>query len=190
MQRSLLLCTKCNATLAEEFTHASSVQVCHSCRSQIEVEIFPALYRQFSPGQKGETIVADEASCFYHLEKKAVIPCEICGRFLCALCDIELDGQHLCPGCLESGRRKGTLAHFDDRRVLWDNCALGTAVLPILMWPITFVTAPMSIFMAIRYWKAPLSLIPRTRIRFVLAIIIATAQIIAWAAGITALFIY
>jgi hypothetical protein len=38
----------------------------------------------------------------------------------------------------------------------------------------------MAVYMCIRYWKTPLSVIPVTRIRFVLAFIIGLLQIGLW----------
>jgi len=45
----------------------------------------------------------------------------------------------------------------------------------------------MALFVAIRYWNAPRSIIPRTKIRYIVAIVIATLEIVAWAIGIYAL---
>jgi hypothetical protein len=38
--------------------------------------------------------------------------------------------------------------------------------------------------MGIRYWNAPRSIVHRTKIRLVLAIILATLQIVGWGVGI------
>lgn len=38
----------------------------------------------------------------------------------------------------------------------------------------------MALFVAIRYWNAPRSLVRRTRIRFVAAIVLAVLQIAGW----------
>ena len=75
-------------------------------------------------------LVDGEASCFYHPAKKAVLPCESCGRFLCAVCDVEMNGQHLCPACLASGKKKGRLKQLENRRTLYDSLALGRRRLP------------------------------------------------------------
>ena len=132
-------------------------------------------------------MVEGEASCFYHPTKKAVLPCESCGRFLCAICDVELNGQHLCPGCLASGKKKGKLKQLENRRTLYDSLALAVAVYPMLLvWP-SLVGAPIAIYIAIRHWKAPTSVIPRTRWRAVLAIIIALLQIGGWVAMFVAI---
>ena len=149
-----------------------------------------ALLTHVSAGLKELTrlVTEGEASCFYHPNKKAVLPCEACGRFLCALCDVELNGQHLCPACLASGQKKGKLSNLDNRRVLYDSLALTLALLPLLVWPFTLITAPAALFIAIRYWRAPGSLVQRTKIRLILAMFFALAQMAGWGIGFWAMF--
>jgi hypothetical protein len=145
----------------------------------MRVDLFPALFRDRVRGPSGDTLmVDDEASCFFHPKKRAVIPCATCGRFLCALCDVELNDQHLCPSCLETGKRKGKIKNLENRRTLYDTITLYLAIVPMLLfWPV-FVTAPAVFFMAIKYWRAPMSIIPRTKARFVIALILAGFQMI------------
>ena len=110
------------------------------------------------------------------------MPCEACGRFLCAVCDVELSGAHLCPGCLESGKKKGRLKQLENSRTLYDSMALAVALYPmILVWP-TIISAPIAIYLAIRYWNAPSSIVRRGKWRAVLAIIIGLLQILGWVA--------
>jgi len=109
--------------------------------------------------------------------------CDGCGRFLCALCDVELSGQHFCAPCLETGQRKRTLTQLETRRVLYDNIALALAILPVLSCFLFPVTSPLAIAVAIWGWRKPSSLLPRTRVRFVLAILIGLLGLglsIAW----------
>jgi hypothetical protein len=141
--------------------------------------------RPVKAGIAGERITdAGQAACFYHPHKTAHVPCDACGRFICALCDVELHGQHLCPSCLESGRRKGTLTTFESRRVLWDSIALSVALLPvvtILFWFLSVVTAPAAIFLSIYGWRKPGSLAPRrSKLRFSFAIAFSIAVLIGW----------
>jgi hypothetical protein len=159
------------------------LRACPACGARSRIDVFPAALRPPGPSSIGEAVMVEgEASCFYHPTKKAILPCESCGRFLCAICDVELNGQHLCPGCLESGKRKGKLKQLENKRTLYDNLALAVAVYPMLLvWP-SIVGAPIALYLAIRYWKAPTSVIPRTRWRAVLAIIIALLQIGGWVA--------
>ncbi len=117
-----------------------------------------------------------------------MLPCDACGRFLCALCDVELNGRHLCPACLETGRKKGHLTHLDNRRTLYDSLALTLTLVPLLFWPLTLITAPAALFIAIRFWNAESSVVRRTKIRLVLAIFIALIQIVGWAILFWSLF--
>ncbi len=182
--QTLLTCPKCHRPLSSSLFNAPDFGECSACGTALKVSVFPALRKPLRSGAVGEHVVMDnEAGCFYHPGKKAVIPCDSCGRFLCALCDVELDAQHLCPNCLESGRKKGKLKHLDKERVLYDNIALRVAVYPVILlffWFLTFITAPVSIFLSIRYWNKPTSLLPRTKIRFVFSIIIGVVQIGFW----------
>ncbi|MGC3991484.1 MAG: hypothetical protein QM796_17720 [Chthoniobacteraceae bacterium] len=103
-----------------------------------------------------------------------------CGRFLCALCDLELNGQHLCPSCLASGKKKGKIRNLENERTCHDGIALTLSLLPLLMWPITAVTAPCAVYYSIRHWKSPTSILPRTKIRFIFALIFAGIQCALW----------
>lgn len=174
-------CTRCGSSLTVSLRNASTALSCTSCGAQLEVELFPALFTGLDPVQVGDSLKAeDEASCYYHPSKRAVVPCAICGRFLCSLCDIPLAGQNLCPTCVESAKDKGRLAELVTQRTLYDQIALCVASIPMLfIWP-TIITAPMALYISFRYWKSPMSLLPRTRIRSILAILIAGLQLTAW----------
>ncbi|HYT61309.1 MAG TPA: hypothetical protein VEL06_14130 [Haliangiales bacterium] len=185
MSQSLITCTKCNASLVGEVLGTPELVPCPSCGAAIKVDLFPAYFKGPVKGQVGENLLVEgESGCFYHPQKKAVVPCEACGRFLCALCDCELNGQHLCPVCLETGKKKGRLKNLQNHRTLYDNLALALAVGPLLIFYLTIVTAPMALYFALRYWSTPSSVIQRSKIRFVIAIAIASAEILAWAVGI------
>jgi hypothetical protein len=155
---------------------------CPACGVPLLTEVFPALFRKFSAGQSGQAILVEgESSCFFHPQKKAVLPCDSCGRFLCALCDCPLQGQHFCPACLEAGQTKGKIKSLENQRTLYDRIALTIAILPLIIFYFTLVTAPAALYIAIRYWNAPRSLLRRTRIRFIMAIVIALLEIGGWA---------
>jgi hypothetical protein len=146
---------------------------------------FPAIQRANEDaaaiaGRTSLPLDANEASCFYHPAKRAAIVCQTCGRFLCSLCDIELAGEHLCSNCIEAGKRKATLNKIEKNRTLYDEMALATSILPLLMWPATLITAPVTLVIVFRYWKKPLSIIPRTKSKYILAAIIACLQILGW----------
>jgi len=183
-----ILCTECSSPVPSAYFNAQVFAACPSCNASILVRAFPALFRPPQQGQVGERITdAGQAACFYHPNKTAHVPCEACGRFICALCDVELHGQHLCPACIESGRRKGALTTLESRRVLWDNIALSVAVLPIatvFLWFFSIVTSPAAIVLAIVGWRKPGSIAPRGKWRFVLAIVFALIVMGGWGVGI------
>ena len=78
-----------------------------------------------------------------------------CGRFLCALCDVSLNGQHLCPACLEKGRTQHKIKNLENHRTCYDTIALLVATVSILIYWFTIFTAPLVIFLAVRHWKSP-----------------------------------
>jgi hypothetical protein len=188
MQTRLIQCPRCKASLLEGGFNRDALEPCPSCGTPLQIEVFPAFFRRAEPGRTGDAVTVEgESSCFYHPEKKAVQACGSCGRFVCALCDCQVNDQHLCPACLEAGATRGKIKTLENRRVLYDSIALSLAVLPVVIVFLAYftcVTAPLSLYVAIRYWNAPRSIIHRTKLRYVLAILFATLQIVGWGAGI------
>lgn len=167
-----LKCPKCQATLLDGVFDRENWGRCPSCRVPLRCEVFPALFRPAATARPAENLMLEgEASCFYHAQKKAVVPCAACGRFLCALCDCELHGEHLCPPCLELGKVKGQHERLADSRVLYQNQALSLAVLPL------FLTGLAAIYLALRYRKAPGSLVAPRRWLMPLALTLAIVQV-------------
>src|SRR6266496_4722361 len=114
-------CTKCSTPLSAEFFNTGTLAACQKCGAQVQLDVFPAFFRAPEVGRTGERLLVEaESSCFYHPQKKAVVSCDACGRFLCALCDLELEGKHLCPACLETGKKKKTLQSLEDVRTLYN----------------------------------------------------------------------
>jgi len=184
MSTAVVKCPKCQAPLAGDVLNTGELAPCGTCRTPIRVEIFPAFFRKVERGAEGERVMIEgEASCFYHPAKKAGRPCESCGRFMCALCDCELRGQHFCPSCLEAGRKKGKIKSLENRRVLYDSIALSLVIIPwavVVFYFVSIVTAPAALFIAVRNWNAPRGIVRRTKARLIIAIILATLQIAFW----------
>jgi len=183
MSPALIHCPKCRAALLQHAFNRDEFAPCGSCGAPLLIEVFPALFRPVASGRAGEAILTEgEASCFYHPQKKAVLPCEACGRFLCALCDCEHQGQHLCPACLQTGREKGKIKSLENKRTRYDNMAMTLALLPLLIFYFTIITAPLTLYLAIRYWKSPLGLTQRSRVKMLVAAGIAMLQAGGWLA--------
>ena len=182
MKRLQLECGNCGGKLSLALSGPTVRTDCNHCWTDVVVEAFPALLEEKPAGRAGEDrLIEGESGCFYHPEKKAVIPCAACGRFLCSLCDIEFGDRHLCPKCLESGASKGTFARLKRETVLYDEIAIALAVYPMLIFYFTLLTAPAAIYYSLRHWNKPLSVIPRSRWRFAAALGLAGLQVAAWA---------
>ena len=177
----MLNCTNCNEQLSRAAANSDSLVACGACGNLLRVDVFPAISRVLPVGRNGATLQVDtEAGCFYHPRKKAIVPCAKCGRFLCALCELSLDGRHLCPTCLEKGKANKKIQNLENHRTCYDTIALLMATVSVLIYWITIFTAPIVIYLTVRHWKSPSSIIPRTKVRFILAFFIAGIQIAGW----------
>ena len=125
-----------------------------------------------------------DAACFDHPLKRAVAACRQCGRFVCPLCAVALGDATWCPSCVAAGAGQARAANLESSRTLYDTVALATPLLSLLMWPFTVITGPGAIVFSIVKWRAPLSVVRRSRWRFVVAILIGLAEITAWIWGI------
>jgi hypothetical protein len=180
-----LSCPKCRADLPVPLGLPGAPTVCPACARPVEGLVFDAYHRPPAVGKTAEALVSTEdAGCFYHPSSRAQVPCDICGRFLCALCDVELQGQHLCPACLNTGARKKRVRNLDSDRLIYGGLASMLAILPIILfWPLTIITGPLAIFIAIYGWKKPRSLVSGGgTASFVIAILIGLLQVLAWIA--------
>jgi hypothetical protein len=184
-------CTECKAELPPALINLPGFQECPSCKSKIKVEVFPAFFRAPERGTAGEALVVEtHASCFYHPQKQAAVVCGACGRFICSLCDVEMEGQHLCPPCLELSHKGGKLKSLESRRILNDTVALHLALLSILLFYVSFITAPLALYWAIKHRKAPSSILRRTRVRWYFAVILSSLIILGWIGVVVAVIVF
>jgi hypothetical protein len=184
-------CTGCKAELPPALINLPDFQECPSCKSRIRAEVFPAYFRAPERGSAGEALVLDShASCFYHPQKQAAVVCAACGRFICSLCDVELEGQHLCPPCLELSHKGGKLKSIEARRVLNDTIALHLVLLSVLIFYISFITAPLALYWAIKHRKSPTSIVRRSRLQWYLAVILSSLIILGWIGVVVAILFF
>jgi hypothetical protein len=178
----VIACPNCRAIMPAQMVNTGLLLRCPACLAQVRADVFNAFHRPVVEGASGENIrVPGQAECFYHPGKKAVVPCDGCGRLLCALCEVAFDGRSLCVNCLQSGKSKGRIENLENSRFLYDSLALYLAFWPMFAVILTIFTAPAAIYVVLRYWNAPRSLVPRTRLRFILALLLAAAQVAGWA---------
>lgn len=164
-------CPKCRVHLGPGMFNLGQLVDCPSCRAPLWVEVFNAFLRPPSPAMVSEAVmVPGESACFYHEAKRAVVVCDGCGRFLCALCDCLLNGRHYCPPCLEAGEKKRVIATLEKSRPLYARQALILAILPL------FISGLAAIFLAIRHWRTPGSLVQPRRWHMPVALALASLQ--------------
>jgi hypothetical protein len=188
LESSLVKCSKCRAVLSPEVFNLGHPTPCPSCQSLLEVEVFPSILSDPVATLAEPILVEGESSCFYHPGKKAAIVCQGCGRFLCSLCDLELNERHVCPVCLESGQKKAKFKDLENSRILWDRMALAAAVLPLLFLWTSIIGAPVALYLVVRYRKAPCSITGKSNLDFIVAAALAVTEIAVWIIVIAALF--
>jgi len=181
-------CSNCSYRIDPADLSADGTVHCRGCLRPLSMVLFPALWKPLTTALPEALVAAEEASCFYHQGNRATVACDGCGRFLCNLCDIEVQGQHLCPSCVESGVRKGKVAALDHSRVLYGKISFYLTIIPLLIWPLTCVTAPTAVFLAIWSWKRPGSLTGagNSHAYHVFAIIFGLLEVAGWIAIIAA----
>jgi hypothetical protein len=185
-------CNRCNRPLPKWGLATEPSTLCPDCGATSIVRVFPALFYAAGGPVPAEAAAEGEAACFDHPGKRAVAACSRCGRFVCQLCSVEFKGAVWCPSCFTADEVKAPAASpgagFENARTLYDSTALIVAVAPLLLWPFTAISAPIALFIALRYWKRPLSLVRRWRWRSALAAAIALCEIGGWIWG-TAYFV-
>lgn len=142
-------------------------QACPSCANRLQICLWPLAPQNAKPANA----LSDQATCFFHPDKAFQACCHRCGRFVCALCDLQLGAEHVCPTCFERGRGDSGVdaggAEWRYRDVLYDSIAMTVGWAWIIFWPTIVVAIPAVIFLHLKHRKAPRSyLIPRSGWRF------------------------
>lgn len=182
-----LHCPKCRVSLATDNLRRDRFVACFGCGSSLRSVAFPALHRQPPATEAEAVVISGDASCFFHATKRAKSTCDQCGRFLCALCEVEVRDQKLCPACVTLGRNSGELTQLETSRARWDSRCLNLAVFPLLFWPVTVVTAPAVLILIFKFWKSPGSLINPSKWRYVVAGLFAALEVVGCAAFVIAM---
>lgn len=177
-------CPHCRRALPTAAEDLDRLDRCPDCTKPLRVAVFPGFRRGPVAGRAAAAITGEgEAACYFHATKKAVVPCDECGRFLCALCDITLDDRHLCPTCLQTAHAKGTVETLEKSRVRWDIMAwyINLACFTCIGAPVAAVA---NIVLLILRWRSPASRVARSRLRLVSAVVFSLV-----ACGVTAFMI-
>jgi hypothetical protein len=169
-------CSSCGLQLPEWELTSSEASTCPDCGTEHQVKMFPAALR-VAPPTMFQSAAEGEATCFDHPGSRAVASCAQCGRFVCQLCLTDLMGNSYCPSCVAAGLSKAPRRDLASSRVAYDSIALAAAVGPLLFFPITILTGPVTVFLAFHYWKRPLAWMHANRWRFVIGILIGLLEV-------------
>jgi len=162
-------CPGCGGELVPDEAE-SGWQSCPNCEKRLQIRNWPVARQNTN----AVAALSDQSTCFFHPDKAFQTCCQRCGRFVCALCDLKLGAEHICPACFERGRTGSGVeagkAEWRHRDVLYDSIALTIGWAWILFWPMFVAALPGVIFLHVKYRKAPRSyLIPRAGWRFWMA---------------------
>jgi hypothetical protein len=161
-----VMCPNCNGDVVPLETQ-TGWQGCPFCQTRLQIRLWRALRQN----TRAAAATPDQATCFFHPDRAFQACCQQCGRFVCALCDLQLGEEHVCPTCFERGRADSGLdggkAEWRHRDVLYDSIAVTIGWAWIILWPVFVAALPAAIFLHVKYRKAPRSyLIPRSGWRF------------------------
>jgi hypothetical protein len=180
-----LACPECGFELKPYLLESPDYRPCQVCGHEISALAYPACF------VAGQVITQadlrreeEDASCFYHESKRAVHSCSQCGKFVCALCSAQIGDAVLCPGCVVAGEKKGagnmTAERLERGRSLYDSMALIVATLPALTISFSIIGGPVAVYLALRYWKRPGSIVRRYQWRKWLALGLGLAETGGW----------
>ena len=100
-----VICPSCNGDVAP-VESKSGWQTCPYCQKRLQIRVWGAVQQNTN----AVAALSDQATCFFHPDKAFQACCQRCGRFVCALCDLQLGAEHVCPACFERGRAHSAAA--------------------------------------------------------------------------------
>jgi hypothetical protein len=157
--------------------NAHAETMCPACSSDLTVEVFPALASSGATPVIAPELENEQTTCYEHPTKAAAALCHRCGRFLCSLCEVEIGGTIWCPACLQLDTPASRPQVVERSRTLYDSIALSLSTWALLFFYPLFFAPPIVFYLAIHYWKAPSSLIPRSKWRFIAALCFASLEL-------------
>jgi hypothetical protein len=173
---AVLHCLNCLHAIPRDYWNDPAESTCRVCHERLFARVFPAFDRVIETPAPARLEGSGQSSCFYHATNQASVACDDCGRFLCTLCDLDLDGRHLCPGCLQRQVAVEKAASLDARRFQYDTLALHLVTWPAVTIWLPLFTAPAALYFVVRHWNTPMSILPRTRARLWIALLLALVE--------------
>lgn len=151
---------------------------CGFCRVPVTARTFPCLSKGSAPVPRGIPAAEGDATCQFFPEVKAEVICDECGCFMSQKAAAEWGDKTLCLPCLHRLREEKSDTEFRADLKIWDNRALGL----LALLPLTLFTAPAALFILVKFRKEPKSWIPRSSLRWWIALALTVTVLLGWTA--------
>jgi hypothetical protein len=179
-----LNCPRCSEQIPVTPSGGEQTLTCPACRAEVEAIVFPAFQSSPDSAPRIQLAQGPEAACYFHSRFRAKTPCDDCGRFLCELCAISVGARRLCAECVAKLRKEKGEAGLVHHAALFDNTALFLLIAPIasiIFSFFTLISAPAALILSFYYWSRQWTLLGRSRVRFVIAIVSSILLLAGWA---------
>ncbi len=150
---------------------------CLACRRKVRVVVFPRFFRGQPTEPPGAPAGEGEASCVFFPGERAEKICDECGSFLSARAAVEWAGRDLCLPCVHRLREVEKNPAFIGRARMEDKRALA-----LVSWlaPLSLFTAPLALYLLLRYRGQPEGFVPRSRLTWWIAFGLAIFWLVTW----------
>lgn len=143
------------------------------------IRLFPAVIRKQAVFEADVVLEGGQSTCFFHTKLPATALCDVSGRMICDLCKTDYQGKTVSFEALQSLLGKGGSVEKDRVRTKWDDIALALVLLPLVIWPLLFITAPFVLGICLVQWrKGPTSILRRSRWRYLVAALLAILELV------------
>ena len=147
----MIPCLKCGKNFDLKNIIGRETVSCNYCRTTTKLNYYPALFKPFEKGNSADKNIEElEASCFNHVDKKAVAVCSDCGIYVCALCEIDRNEKKLCSGCFNKGFEEEKKDELSREYMQYCKISSNMLLVSIIIWPIIFITAPYALYNSIK----------------------------------------
>lgn len=176
-EAAVLQCPACRSPLRVGRPVPSLEEHCPVCHAEVNLTLFPRLFGEFAPTKEAIAASENEASCSFFPELRAENVCDECGCFLSSRATVSWGGRDLCLPCLHRLREIERSSEFIGRTRLNDRRALA-----LVTWlaPFTLFTAPIALYLLLRYRGKPEGFVPRGNGIWWVALILSLGWMIAW----------
>ena len=174
-----LQCPTCRASLNVNRSVDRVEVVCPVCSCQTSMVVFPRFFQEEPEISKDKIASESEAICSFYGELKAEKVCDECGCLMSLRASVNWGDHDYCLPCLYQLREEKKNASFVAQAKLYDNLALA-----LVTWlaPLSLFTAPVALFLLLRYRKGSQTFVSRSVFRWWLALLLSSAWILLWGA--------